>query len=101
MKQGLFYYLLHISDYIVFIDKGKIVLNVPTLELLEEYGVAKCTKEEFSKINEKDYVSYKKGKYQYEILINDKNVFKKKYGITSIDKPSIDDIMLFYIKGER
>ena len=31
--------LEHISDYIVFIDKGKIVLNVPTLELLEEYGV--------------------------------------------------------------
>ena len=93
--------LEHISDYIVFIGKGKIVLNVPTLELLEEYGVAKCTKEEFSKINEKDYVSYKKGKYQYEVLINDKNVFKKKYGITSIDKPSIDDIMLFYIKGER
>ena len=93
--------LEHISDYIVFIDKGKIVLDVPTLELLEEYGVAKCTKEEFSKINEKDYVSYKKGKYQYEVLTNDKNTFKKKYGITSIDKPSIDDIMLFYIKGER
>ena len=93
--------LEHISDYIVFIDKGKIVLNVPTLELLEEYGVVKCSEEEFSKINEKDYVSYKKGKYQYEVLINDKNVFKKKYGITSIDKPSIDDIMLFYIKGER
>ena len=46
-------------------------------------------------------MSYKKGKYQYEVLINDKNGFKKKYGITSIDKPSIDDIMLFYIKGER
>ena len=93
--------LEHISDYIVFIDKGKMVLNVPTLELLEDYGVVKCSEEEFSKINEKDYVSYKKGKYQYEVLINDKNVFKKKYGITSIDKPSIDDIMLFYIKGER
>ncbi len=93
--------LEHISDYIVFIDKGKIVLNVPTLELLEEYGVVKCSEEEFSKIALDDYVSYKKGKYQYEILINDKNVFKKKYGITSIDKPSIDDIMLFYIKGER
>ena len=93
--------LEHISDYIVFIEKGKIVLDVPTLELLEEYGVAKCTKEEFSKINEKDCISYKKGKYQYEVLVNDKNSFKKKYNITSIDKPSIDDIMLFYIKGER
>ena len=93
--------LEHISDYIVFIDKGKMVLNVPTLELLEDYGVVKCSEEEFSKINGKDYVSYKKGKYQYEVLINDKNSFKKKYGITSIDKPTIDDIMLFYIKGER
>lgn len=93
--------LEHVSDYIVFIDKGKIVLNVPTLELLEDYGVVKCREEDFSKIALDDYVSYKKGKYQYEVLIRDKNVFKKKYGITSIDKPSIDDIMLFYIKGER
>ena len=93
--------LEHISDYIVFIDKGKMVLNVPTLELLEDYGVVKCREEDFSKIALDDYVSYKKGKYQYEVLIRDKNVFKKKYGITSIDKPSIDDIMLFYIKGER
>ena len=93
--------LEHISDYIVFIDKGKMVLNVPTLELLEDYGVVKCSEEKFSKIALEDYVSYKKGKYQYEVLINDKNGFKKKYGITSIDKPSIDDIMLFYIKGER
>ena len=26
---------------------------------------------------------------------------KKKYNISSIDKPSIEDIMLFYIRGER
>ena len=64
-------------------------------------GVRVFEKEDFSKIALDDYVSYKKGKYQYEVLIRDKNVFKKKYGITSIDKPSIDDIMLFYIKGER
>lgn len=93
--------LEHISDYIVFIDKGKVILNIPTEELLEDYGVVKCTKEEFSKIEGKDYINYKKGKYQYEILINNKNSFKKKYDIVSIDKPSIDDIMLFYIKGER
>lgn len=93
--------LEHISDYIVFIDNGKVVLNVPTEKLLEDCGIVKCTKEEFSEIAEKDYVSYKKGKYQYEVLINDKTTFKKKYSITSIDKPSIDDIMLFYIKGEK
>lgn len=93
--------LEHISDYIIFIDKGKIILNVPTNELLENYGVIKCSKEEFAKISEDDYISYRKSKYQYEVLTDDKNKIKKKYNISSIDKPSIEDIMLFYIRGER
>lgn len=93
--------LEHISDYIIFIDRGKTLLNVPTNELLENYGIIKCSKEEFAKISEDDYISYRKSKYQYEVLTSDKNKIKKKYNISSIDKPSIEDIMLFYIRGER
>ena len=93
--------LEHISDYIIFIDRGKTILNVPTNELLENYGIIKCSKEEFTKISEDDYISYRKSKYQYEVLTSDKNKIKKKYNISSIDKPSIEDIMLFYIRGER
>lgn len=93
--------LEHISDYIIFIDRGKTILNVPTNELLENYGIIKCSKEEFAKISEDDYISYRKSKYQYEVLTSDKNKIKKKYNISSIDKPSIEDIMLFYIRGER
>lgn len=93
--------LEHISDYIIFIDRGKTILNVPTNELLENYGIIKCSKEEFAKISEDDYISYRKSKYQYEVLASDKNKIKKKYNISSIDKPSIEDIMLFYIRGER
>ena len=84
--------LEHISDYIIFIDRGKRILNVPTNELLEDYGIIKCSKEEFAKISEDDYISYRKSKYQYEVLTSDKNKIKKKYNISSIDKPSIEDI---------
>ena len=93
--------LEHISDYIVFIDKGKVVLDLPTEEVLEDYGVVKCTKEQFAKIDKKDYISCKKKRYQYEMLIGNKAAFRKKYDITTIDKPSIDDVMLFYVKGEK
>lgn len=93
--------LEHISDYIVFIEKGKIVFNLPTGELLENYGIIKCSKEDFEKLNEKDYIKYKKEKYQYEILTSDKDSIKRKYNIITIDKPSIEDIMLFYVKGEK
>ena len=56
--------LEHISDYIVFIEKGKLIFNLPTNELLENSGIIKCSREEFIKLDEKDYITYKKGKYQ-------------------------------------
>ena len=93
--------LEHISDYIVFIEKGKMVFDLPTNELLENYGIIKCSKEDFSRLDEKDYIKYKKEKYQYEVLTSNKDNIRRKYNITTIDKPSIEDIMLFYIKGER
>ena len=93
--------LEHISDYIVFIEKGKMVFDLPTNELLENYGIIKCSKEDFTKLDEKDYIKYKKEKYQYEVLTSNKDTIRRKYNITTIDKPSIEDIMLFYIKGER
>ena len=93
--------LEHISDYIVFIEKGKIIFNLPTNELLENYGIIKCSKNDFLKLDENDYISYQKGQYQYEVLTSNRNTIKNKYNITTIDKPSIEDIMLFYIKGEK
>ena len=88
--------LEHISDYIVFIEKGKIVFDLLTNELLENYGIIKCSKEDFIRLDEKDYIVCQKGKYQYEALTNNKNLIRSKYNITTIDKPSIEDIMLFY-----
>ncbi len=93
--------LEHISDYIVFINEGKIIFNLPTEELLENYSIVKCKKEEFEMIKEEDYINYKKEKYQYELLVEDRVRFKNKYQIETIDKASIEDIMLFYIKGEK
>ena len=93
--------LEHISDYIVFIEKGKIIFNLPTNELLENYGIIKCSKNDFLKLDENDYISYQKGQYQYEVLTSNRNTIRNKYNITTIDKPSIEDIMLFYVKGEK
>lgn len=93
--------LEHISDYIVFIKNGEIIFNLPTIELLENYGIIKCSKEDFSKIDEQDYITFKQEKYQYEVLTDNKENIIKKYDITTIDKPSIEDIMLLYVKGEK
>lgn len=51
--------LEHIADYITFINDGKIVLSKTRDELLEKYGIVKCSKSEFEKIDKNDYVNSK------------------------------------------
>ena len=93
--------LEHIADFITFINNGEIVFTKTRDELIENYGIVKCSEEQFKKINKKDYIRYKKNRYEYDVLIENKYEFKKSYDISVIDKPTIEDIMLIYIKGEK
>ena len=93
--------LEHIADYITFINDGEIIFTKTRDDLLENYGIVKCSEEQFKKIDKKDYIKYKKNRYEYDVLIENKYEFKKNYEISVIDKPTIEDIMLIYIKGEK
>jgi len=93
--------LEHIADQIVFIDKGKILLHKDRDELLEEYGILKCSLNDFSMIMPEDIMQYKKNKYGYEILIGDRNKLSKKYANFVIDKITLEELMVLIIKGEK
>lgn len=93
--------LEHIADYITFINDGEIVLTKTCDEILNNYAIVKCTEEEFKKISQKDYIKYKKSKYEYEVLIENKKDFKKKYDINIIDKITLENLMVLMIKGMK
>lgn len=93
--------LEHIADYITFINNGEIILSKTRDELLDKYGIVKCSKSEFEKIDKKDYIKFKINRYEYDVLVENKQEFKRKYDCEIIDKPTLDDIMLIYIKGEK
>ena len=93
--------LEHIADYITFINNGEVILSKTTNELLDKYGIVKCTEKEFKDINTKDYIKYKKTKYGYEILVENKKYFKEKYNIKIIDKVTLDELMILMIKGVK
>ena len=93
--------LEHIADKILFIDQGQILLDNNRDELLENYGILKCDIEDFSKIFKEDIVSYRKQKYNYEILIKDKEKIAKKYKNFIIDKITLEELMVLIIKGEK
>ena len=93
--------LEHIADYIIFINNGELIFTKSKDELTENFGIVRCDEKTFNSFAKNDYIKYKKSKYNYEVLIENKNDFKNKYNISIIDKPTIEDIMLIYIKGEK
>ena len=93
--------LEHIADEIIFIDKGKKVLQKSRDEIIDNYGILKCDIDYFSNIDKKDIIAYKKTKYAYEILVNDKEQASKKYHNCVIDKITLEDLMVLVIKGEK
>lgn len=93
--------LEHIADEIIFINKGKIILNKSRDELLDNYGIMKCNLDEFSKIDSHDIVNYKKNKYNYDILVDNRTKMSKKYKDLIIDKITLEELMILVIKGEK
>jgi len=90
-----------IADYIVFIHQGEILLSEEKEMLLDALGVLKCGADDFKKLKRDEYIRYRKNQFGYEILVKDKWGMKKKYPDVIVDDVSIEEIMLFYIKGEK
>ena len=93
--------LEHIADNIIFINDGKVLLEDSRDNILEQYAIIKCDKEYLNSIDKKDIVSYKKNKYDCEVLIKNQSLARKKYKDCVIDKITIEELMIMMIKGER
>ena len=90
-----------IADYIVFIHNGEIILNKTKDELIYEYGVIRCSENDFHKILSEDILSSMKKDYQIDVLIKNRKLIEKKYKNLIVDSVSLDEIMLLLVKGER
>lgn len=90
-----------IADKIVFVEKGKKLLDMDREKLFNDYGILKCESSDFEKIDKEDIVSYKKNKYNVEVLIKDRKNGKKKYKDFVIDKITLEELMVLMIKGGK
>lgn len=90
-----------IADYIVFIHSGKIVFSKSKDELLDHYGIIKCGAAQFESIEKSDRIAYRKMDYEWQVLIENRQIIQKKYPKAMIVPAAIDEIMLLYVKGEH
>jgi len=85
-----------VADYITFINNGKIVFCESKDQLLNNYGILKCRHAEFERLDRTYVKGYRKNQFGVEALVV-KDKFRGSY---TIDRASIEDIMLYTIKGE-
>lgn len=90
-----------IADYITFIHDGQVVFSKSKDDLRENMGILKCGTLDFNNLSKEEFINYRKNQFGYEVLINDKYDFIKKHPKLVVDNTSIEDIMLFYIRGDK
>ncbi|MEG1189911.1 MAG: ABC transporter ATP-binding protein [Oscillospiraceae bacterium] len=84
-----------ICDYIAFLHEGKLVFLQEKDQLLENYGILRCSKEDFEVLPHEAIIGHKDKEYSVEALVNRRLLPQ---GFTA-ERASIEEIMLFFIKG--
>lgn len=88
-----------IADYVVLIHQGKIIFEEQKDHLIYDYGIIRCQKAQFDSIAPEDYIIHRVTNVSVECLVRDKEIIRKKYKDIIVDSATLEDIMLFYIKG--
>lgn len=89
------------ADYVTFIHEGKILLSEEKDILLEQYGVLHATPEQFASIQKTDYSGYRKSRFSIELLVKDREDIQRRFPEAIIDRATLEDIMLYTVKGEH
>ena len=88
-----------IADYVILIHQGKIIFEEQKDDLVYHFGIVKCGREKFASISPDDYIIHRVTNVSVECLVRDKEAIRRKYKDIVVDNATLEDIMLFYIKG--
>ena len=89
-----------VADYITFIHKGNVVFSHDKDDLVDNYGIVSCGSVIFDTLDKTDTIANRKEDYQYKVLVRNRNKAAKNYPKAIVSPATIEEIMLFYVKGE-
>lgn len=90
-----------IADYIAYIHEGKLLFVRTYDELRNDFGIITCGRRLFDALNPDDIAAYRKETYNYRVLVHNRQKIKKTFPDVPVENASVEDIMLFYVKGEK
>ena len=88
------------ADYITYIHQGQVVLSDAKDAILDSYGRLGCTAAQLERVDPADLLRVRRGVFGCEALVTDRGAFRRKYPSLTVDRVTLEDIMLFIGKGE-
>lgn len=93
--------LENLCDDIYFINDGQIILHEELDTLLNNYSILKVSSETYSTLD-KSYILYQKQEaFGYSCLTNERQFYQENYPAITLEKGSIDDLILMIMRGEK
>lgn len=86
-----------IADHITFIHQGRVLLSEPRDELLDTFGVLRCTAEQLSALEPSAMRAKRIGAFGCEALVRRDSVLAN----WPVEAANIEQIMLFLTRGEE
>ncbi|WP_075719126.1 ABC transporter ATP-binding protein [Roseburia sp. 499] len=86
-----------ICDYIAFLHKGKLLLSEEKDLLMEQYGIIRCSREQFLELSADAVLGKKESAYGVEAIVQ-RNRIPSGMNISPVN---IEELFLFMVKEER
>jgi len=87
-----------VADMLILIDKGRIILNESKDELIERHAVVKGDNSLINESTRKLFVSLRQTAFGFEGITDKADVVCEEMNDVIIEKTSIENVMLAYIK---
>jgi len=90
-----------VCDYVTYLHQGKITITGEKDALLDTYARVACTRAEAEAIDPQYVVGRWTGSYGCEVLVNDRTAVARRNPRLVLEKPTLEDLMIFTTRGEK
>lgn len=89
-----------VADYVTYLHRGKVAVSGAKDELLDTYGRLVCARADLAQVDPALLVGVRTGQFGCEALVRDKHAFVRFYPGLTVDPVTLEDIMVFTVKGD-
>ena len=89
------------ADYVTYLHNGRVALQGAKDELLETYGRLVCSRSDLERVDRTLLRGVRVSQFSCEALVKDRPAFRRRYPELTVDPVSLEDIMVFTVRGDE